>query len=340
MADSKDPKDTKPEDKAGKAKDTAKKPAAPGEEPVRVNNTKRNVIIAVVAVIVVVAIIIVVAAVNSSKSSNEKGSASNPIRIGVIGATGDQWPVTKQKAEEQGIYIDIIDFQDYKAVDDALAGGDLDLNQTQHILYLANYNKNNGTDLVPIGGTAVYPLGLYSKKVDSVDDIKEGDTVAIPNDQTNQARAIGVLKSAGLVELKNDWTAFSTPEDIDTDKSKVKVTAIEGNKIAHNLDDPQITAGVINNDYVTDAGLEPTDALYQDSADTEEAHPYINVWAARKEDANNELYLKVAAISADPDVEAALQKNSGGTASFADKYTPQELQDILYDLQDQIDLNE
>lgn len=313
--------------------------AAP-EEPVRVNHTARNIIIALVVVVLVVAGVLVGVHVKNSGKNAAKGTKDNPVVIGVIGATDKQWPVLQQKAEEQGIYVTIQDFQDYAAVDKALAAGQIDLNEIQHILYLANFNEKNNTDLQPIGGTAVYPLGLYSSKYKSVDDIQTGDTIAIPNDETNQARAIGVLKSAGLITLKGNWTAFSTPADIDTDKSKVKVTTLDGNKIAHSLSDSQIAAGVINNDYVEDAGLKPTDALYQDSADTEEAHPYINIWAARKEDANNELYLKIAKLSADPDVENALQEQSGGSASLADKYTPEQLQQILADLQKQIESQE
>ena len=99
--------------------------------------------------------------------------------------------------------------------------------------------------------------------------------------------------------------------------------------MATTLKDPTIAAGVINNDYVADAGLNPKDAIYQDNAESEEARPYINVWVARKADVNNETYKKLVSIFQQKDVLAALQENSGGTAVLADKFSTSELQDYL-----------
>ncbi len=304
------------------------------EEPVRVNHTVRNVIIAVVVVaLVLVGVLVGYHVYSNSKSSAAKGSAQNPVKIGVVGATDPQWPLFKKKAEAAGIHVKIVDFQDYTSENPALDSGDLDLNEFQHLLYLANYNVKNNKDLQPIGGTAVYPLGLYSDKVKSVSAIAKGSTIAIPNDETNQARAIGVLQSAGLVTLKSDWTAFTTPADIDTSKSKVVVTALKAEQVANSLSDPKVEAGVINNDYVADANLKPTDAIYQDDATTKSARPYINVFVARKADVNNPTYLKLVKIFQSKDVLAALQKNSGGTAAFANQYSAKQLQGFLSDIE-------
>ena len=303
------------------------------EEPVRVNHTARNIIIAVIVVVLVaVGGFFVYRALNGS-NDNAKGSESNPVKIGVVGATDPQWPLFKQKAQDAGIYVDIVDFQDYTSENPALDSGDLDLNEFQHLLYLANYNVQNSKDLQPIGGTAVYPLGLYSTKAKSLDDITAGSTIAIPNDETNQARALGVLKAAGLITLKGDWTAFSTPADVDTAASKVKVTPLKAEQVANALNDPQVIAGVVNNDYVADAGLKPTDALYQDDAESEEARPYINAFVARKADVNNETYLKLVKIFQSKDVLDKLQENSGGTAALADSYSAEDLQGFLADIE-------
>ena len=188
-------------------------PAAPNNnEPVRVNHTARNVIITIVVVaIIAVAAFFGYRAFAGANESSAKGSKGNPVKIGVVGATNPEWVKFKQDAEKAGIYVDIVDFQDYTSENPALDSGELDLNEFQHLLYLANYNVSNKKDLQPIGGTAIYPLGVYSTKVKDIKDLKQGDTVTIPNDETNQARAIGVLKAAGLVTLKGDWTAFSTP---------------------------------------------------------------------------------------------------------------------------------
>lgn len=303
------------------------------DEPVRVNHTARNTIIAVIVVAVLAVAVFFGYRAFAGKSDAAKGSESNPVKIGVVGATDPQWVAFEKKAKEAGIAVKIVDFQDYTSENPALDSGELDLNEFQHLLYLANYNVKNNKDLQPIGGVAVYPLGVYSEKYTDVNAIPEGSTVAIPNDETNQARAIGVLKAAGLVTLKGDWTAFSTPADIDTDASKVQVTALKAEQVANSLKDPQIAAGVINNDYVADAGLNPQDAIYQDDAESEEARPYINAFVSRKADINNETYLKLVELYQSKEVLDALQEESGGTAVFANNYTASELQGFLADIE-------
>ncbi|WP_018143198.1 MetQ/NlpA family ABC transporter substrate-binding protein [Alloscardovia criceti] len=302
-------------------------------EPVRVNNTARNTIIAAVVIILIAVAAFFGIRAFASDSTAPKGSESNPVKIGVVGASDPQWVAFQKKAEEAGIAVKIVDFQDYTSENPAVDSGELDLNEFQHLLYLANYNVKNNKTLQPIGGVAIYPLGVYSEKYTNIDDIPQGSTVAIPNDETNQARAIGVLKAAGLVTLKGDWTAFSTPADIDTDNSKVQVTALKAEQVAASLKDPQIAAGVINNDYVADAGLNPQDAIYQDDAESEEARPYINAFVSRKEDVNNETYLKLVQLFQSQEVLDALQEESGGTAVFANNFTAEELQQYLADIE-------
>ena len=139
-------------------------PAAPNSnEPVRVNHTARNIIITIVVVaIIAVASFFGYRAVAGANESSAKGSKDNPVKIGVVGATNPEWVKFKQNAEKAGIYVDIVDFQDYTSENPALDSGELDLNEFQHLLYLANYNVSNNKDLQPIGGTAIYPLGVYS----------------------------------------------------------------------------------------------------------------------------------------------------------------------------------
>ena len=307
------------------------------QEPVRVNHTGRNIVIVViVAALVVLAVFFGVRFYKNAHATAEKGSESNPVKIGVIGATDPQWVEFSKKAQNAGIHVKLVDFQDYTSENPALDSGDLDLNEFQHLLYLANYNVTNDKDLQPIGGTAIFPLGVYSSKVTDVKDIAKGQTVAIPNDETNQARAIGVLKAAGLVRLKGDWTAFTTPSDIDTSNSKVKVTALKAEQVANALKDPKVAAGVINNDYVADAGLKLTDSIYQDDAESKEARPYINVFVARKADADNPTYLRLVKIAQSKSVFTKLNAQSNGTAVSASDFTAKELQTYLAQIEKQV----
>ncbi len=235
------------------------------------------------------------------------------VKIGVVGKADPQWAAFEDAAAEAGIDIELVDFADYAQPNPALTEGELDLNQFQHIVYLADYNVSAGEDLTPIGATAIYPLGLYSTKYDSVEDIPEGETVAVPNDASNQARALLVLQSAGLIELKGGGTIFSDLADIDEAKSTVKVTALEASLTPTSL--PDVAAAVINNDFVADAGLSFEDAIAQDDPSDPNALPYVNIFAARADDADNETYLKLVDIfQTDPDVQAGLLESSGGTA--------------------------
>ena len=235
------------------------------------------------------------------------------MKIGVVGKSDPQWAAFEEAAAEAGITIELVDFADYAQPNPATTEGELDLNQFQHIVYLADYNVSAGEDLTPIGATAIYPLGLYSTKYDSVEDIPAGETVAVPNDASNQARALLVLQSAGLVELKSGGTIFSDLADIDESKSEVKVTALEASLTPTSL--PDVAAAIINNDFVEDAGLTFEDAIAQDDPSDPNALPYVNIFATRAEDADNETYLKLVEIfQTDPEVQAGLLEASGGTA--------------------------
>jgi D-methionine transport system substrate-binding protein len=271
-------------------------------------------------------------ACSSDSSDAAKGTEENPVVIGVVNAEADdQWPIFEKAAEDAGIFVEIKDLGDYNTPNAALTSGELDLNQFQHLQFLAEYNVNTGEDLTPIGGTAIYPLSIYSTKHDSVEDIPEDAEIAIPNDPTNGARALLLLQEAGLITLKDGGSSSSTEDDIIADESKVNVTAVDATQTAVNLD--TLDGAVVNNDFVKDSGLEPTEALFADSADSVGARPYINVWVARAQDKDNETYLKLVEISHSPEVEAALQAISKGTAVISN-HSAEELQGFLATIQE------
>lgn len=264
-------------------------------------------------------------------ATDDATEQTEPVVIGVVGASEDHWRIFEEKATEAGIPVEIVDFTEYSLPNPALTEGELDLNQFQHILYLAQYNVEAGEDLVPVGATAVYPLGLYSRQYESVDDIPEGAEIAIPNDPTNLARALLVLQDAGLVALRDGGSAFSTEADVLADESRVTVTPVDAQQTALALD--SVAASIINNDFLADAGIDPESALYSDDAGSDAARPYINIWAARAEDADNPLFAQLVEIYEDEEVQAALQQASGGTAVLANQ-TPAELQEILAEVEE------
>jgi len=267
---------------------------------------------------------------------DDKGGENNPVKIGVVGASQSQWTVFKEAAEADGIYTDIVDFTDYQQPNPAVAEGSLDLNQFQHILFLAQFNNESGANLRPIGSTAIYPLALYSKDYTSVDQIPDGAKIAVPNDGTNQARALGVLSQAGLITLKDGTPTLSaTPNDIDESASKVGVTPVAADQTGRSLDDPEIAGAVINNDYVADTGLDPDAAIAQDDPNDPASQPYINVWAAPADQVDNPVYLKLVEISQSDEVEAELLKNSGDSGVLVHS-SVEELGQILDDAEEQL----
>ncbi|PFG34357.1 MetQ/NlpA family ABC transporter substrate-binding protein [Sanguibacter antarcticus] len=260
------------------------------------------------------------------------GDTDAPIKIGVVNSADDQWTIFQEKAEAAGIAVDVIDLGDYTLPNPALTQGELDLNQFQHLQFLAEYNVNSDEDLTPIGATAVYPLSLFSTKHDSVDDIPEGAEIAIPNDPTNLARALLVLQEAGLIELADGGSSSSTEADV-LDSSRVSVIPVDATQTATNLE--SIDGAVVNNDFIKDASLDPENALFSDNAESEGALPYINVWVSRAEDKDNETFHELVEISHDAEVEAALQEAAGGSAFIANQ-DEAELADILAGIEDSL----
>ncbi|WP_127794011.1 MetQ/NlpA family ABC transporter substrate-binding protein [Agromyces sp. LHK192] len=268
----------------------------------------------ILAAFAAVPLVVALAGCAGGSASGDSGSGGDDdvVTIGVVGKSDPQWAPFVEAAAEEGITVELVDFGDYNQPNPALTEGELDLNQFQHIVYLAGYNVDADEDLTPIGSTQIYPLGLYSTKYDSVKDIPEGETVAIPDDPSNLARALLVLQSAGLIELTDGGSIFSTLADIDEAKSKVQVKTLEAALTATSL--PDVAAAIINNDFVENAGLSFDDAIAQDDPEDPNALPYVNIFAARAEDKDNETYLKLVEIfQTNADVQAGLDEASGGT---------------------------
>lgn len=260
------------------------------------------------------------------------GSDDDVITIGSTEADKSQWKVFQEKAKEAGLNVEMKGFTDYNTPNQALNEGDLDVNQFQHIQFLAEYNVKSGTDLKVLGSTEIFPMGIYAKDAKTVDDIAKAGEVVIPNDNTNGGRAIFVLEKAGLVTLKKDNLVAPTPADIDTDKSKVKVTAVDASQTAVAYNDGKVAA--INNNFMVSAGVTPDNAIVKDNPDDPAAAPYINVWATRADQVNNEDYLKLVEIFHDPEVQKAVQEDTSGSAVEVKK-SQDELNKILSDTEEQ-----
>ena len=287
---------------------SADEPQLPSRGPGR----RRVVWIASTALALVVALVVGLVVSQSGGSGGSK-----TISIGVTDASQPYWKTYTDLAKKQlGVNVKIVNFSDYSQPNPALKEGQLDLNEFQHIQYLANYNVTAHDDLQPIGATAVYPLPLYSVKYAKPSALPSGAKVAIPNDAINEARGLLVLQAAGLLTLKDGGTAFSTTADIET--HKVGVTTLDASQTADALLNGSVAAAIVNNNYATSAKLSSSQAIFQDDPASPGAAPYVNIFVARKADVNNPLYLKLVALYHDPSVEKGIQQANGGTAVFRD----------------------
>ena len=260
-----------------------------------------------VAALAVVPLVFSLAACGSSSNGN---GDSKKITIGVVGnETANQ--VLKDEAAKQGITIEYSEFTDYAQPNPAVDAGDNDMNRFQHIAYLANYNVSSGKDLQIVGSTNIYPMAIFSKKHKKVDEIPQGGTIAIPNDSVNEARALLLLKAQNLVTFKSE-VHTPTHNDIDTGKSKVKVTPVDATQTVIAME--SVDASVINNTFLADAGLNPSDALAQDDPNNPDARRYVNLFVAQKDKVNDETYKKVVEISHSKTVQDAVKEDSKNTA--------------------------
>lgn len=287
----------------------------------------------IVGIAVVVVALVVAIVVCATGRNNKKSTATVTVKIGVTDGAQNHWTILKQKAAAEGINVETVNFSDYTQANPALSQKQLDLNEFQHLLYLANYNVSNNDTLVPIGSTFIVPLPLYSQKHTSLDQIPQGGKIAIPNDPTNQARALLVLQSAKLISLKNGGTVFSTPADIDAANSKVSVTPVDAAQTVAAL--PSVDGSIVNNNFAADAKLDPTKALYKDDPNNASAEPYINAFVARAADKDNPTYKKIVQLYHDPEVLAAAKSDSKDTAVTVDR-PASDLQSILDGLQTKV----
>jgi D-methionine transport system substrate-binding protein len=272
----------------------------------------------IVAAVVVIAVVVgLVLANNRGPSSAVAVGGAKPttVTIGVADASESHWRVLAALAKKKlNVTVKLSNFSDYSRPNPALSQGQTDLNEFQHLQFLASYNVTNHDDLEPIGATAVYPLPLFSLKYSSPKALPAKAKVAIPNDAINEARGLLVLQSAGLVTLKNGGTAYSTAKDITS--SKVTVTPLDASQTAGALQNGSVAAAIVNINYATAAKLPISKAIAKDDPSSAIAAPYVNAFVARGKDKGNPLYQKVAALYHDPSVEAAVRKDEGTSPVF------------------------
>ena len=209
-----------------------------------------------------------------------------------VGATpephADLLNLIKDDLKAEGVDLKIIEFTDYVTPNEAVESGEIDANYFQHIPYLDSFNSERGYHLVNAGGIHVEPIALYSKKVKNIKDLKKKARIAIPNDPTNEGRALLLLADAGLITLDPKAGITATVQDITSNPLKLKFTEVEAASLPRVLAD--VDAAVINGNYAIPAGLSAKkDGLYIEGSSS----PYVNVIAVK---AGNENKAEIKAL--------------------------------------------
>lgn len=238
------------------------------------------------------------------------GNNGKKVTIGVASNDTKAWEKVKELAKKDDIDLEIKHFSDYNVPNKALSDGDIDLNAFQHFAFLDQYKKaHKDTNIEALSTTVLAPLGIYSDKVKNIKDIKKGAQVAIPNDVSNQARALKLLESAGLIKLKKNFGLNGTTKDIESNPKDLKIKAVDAQQTARALSDVDIS--VINNGVATKAGKDAKkDPIYLEKASSDAVKPYINVVAVNSKDKDNKTYKKIIELYHSKEDQKALKEDT------------------------------
>ena len=225
----------------------------------------------------------------SSKSSDSSSGKSNTeletIKVGAcVTPHAEVLRAISDDLEAKGYKLEVVEYNDYVLPNTALEDGELDANYFQHQPYLDDFNKENGTHIVGVGGVHFEPLGIYAGKTKDLKDLKEGAVVAVPNDTTNEARALLLLQQEGLIKLKDGAGLQATALDIEENSLKLEIKELEAAQVARSIQDVDIAC--INGNYALEAELDAAIAL--ESAESEAAQTYANIIAVKEGNENTD----------------------------------------------------
>ena len=222
-------------------------------------------------------------------NSDKKAENTTTVKIATVNRSGSEearWDKIQELVEKDGIKLEFTEFTDYSQPNKAVADDEVDLNAFQHYNFLHNWNKENGQELVAIADTYISPIRLYSgtkdgqNKYTKVDEIPDKGEIAIPNDATNESRALYLLQSAGLIKLDVSGTELATIANIKENPKNLKITELDASQTARSLS--SVDAAVVNNTFVTEAKLDYKKALFKEQAD-ENSKQWYNIIVAKKD---------------------------------------------------------
>ncbi|EGX55340.1 ABC transporter substrate-binding protein [Streptomyces zinciresistens K42] len=275
----------------------------------------RNTVKITTAVLATGALTLGLSACGSGKDSGSDANA--PLTVAATPTPqGEILTYIKDKlAKKAGLDLQVKEFTDYVTPNTAVQQGEVDANYFQHQPYLDDFNKKNGTDIVAVPDATVHlePLGVYSQGVKKLTDLKKGATVAVPNDTTNEARALKLLEANGLIKLKAGVGYEATPKDVASNPRGLRFKELEAAQLPRSLAD--VDAAVINGNYALEADLSPAeDAI---AAESPKGNPYGNFLAVKKGNEDDPRVRKLAKLLTSPEVKKFIEDKYDGAVVAA-----------------------
>ena len=251
-------------------------------------------------------VVLVLAACGQSEETTK-------VKLGVVGDKNDQWEYLQDELlEKENIEIELVKFTDYRQPIVSLDDGSIDMHSALTEIYMDSINEEGGYSNTTLGYTTLNPMGVFSEKIDSLDELADGALVAIPDDVSNGSRALLLLQTAGLIELDESKGLLPTTSDITSNPKNLQFEEMAANQTARALADVDIS--LINNDMATDAGYVPTqDSIYLEPV-AESSKPYYNVIAVREDQTDNEVYKTILEYYQTDEVAAIIDEMSAGSS--------------------------
>ena len=251
-------------------------------------------------------VVLVLAACGQSEETTK-------VKLGVVGDKNDQWEYLQEELlEKENIEIELVKFTDYRQPIVSLDDGSIDMHSALTEIYMDSINEEGGYSNTTLGYTTLNPMGVFSEKIDSLDELADGALVAIPDDVSNGSRALLLLQTAGLIELDESKGLLATTSDITSNPKNLQFEEMAANQTARALADVDIS--LINNDMATDAGYVPTqDSIYLEPV-AESSKPYYNVIAVREDETDNEVYKTILEYYQTDEVAAIIDEMSAGSS--------------------------
>ncbi|MCY7731051.1 MetQ/NlpA family ABC transporter substrate-binding protein [Aerococcus urinaeequi] len=251
-------------------------------------------------------VVLVLAACGQSEETTK-------VKLGVVGDKNDQWEYLQEELlEKENIEIELVKFTDYRQPIVSLDDGSIDMHSALTEIYMDSINEEGGYSNTTLGYTTLNPMGVFSEKIDSLDELQDDALVAIPDDVSNGSRALLLLQTAGLIELDESKGLLPTTSDITSNPKNLQFEELAANQTARALADVDIS--LINNDMATDAGYVPTqDSIYLEPV-AESSKPYYNVIAVREDETDNEVYKTILEYYQTDEVAAIIDEMSAGSS--------------------------